>query len=374
MKRNISLTVALFLFFAGMPISANAGRLCQVISGANKDRVEYTNLPRCGNGKREVLATTQFFYGNGSCGDLTISQDTSLENPGCQYRNITIQAGATLSVVSGSIIRCNGSFTNNGTINVAPGVIGGQIDGISSLAIIPAMQPAHPGNSTGSAGSGAIVSSATGTAAGGARSQGNNGSSTGLLVPALIGGGGGGAAYSPGGRGGGALTILCKGLINNVGTISAVGRASTGIGSGGGAGGVVTLASQTRVVQTGTVSVVGGAGGDSTTLLNLGDGSLLAVSAGGGGAGGLIQIFAPALGIVGGANLVAGGSAGAVNDSAIGISNILVGGGAGGSSIMARGGAGGTINWAASHIIDSSAGAGEAGALLSRTIDPASIF
>lgn len=374
MKINITLSVVLGLCFAGMPMSADAGRLCQVTSGANKDRVEFTNNTRCGNGKREVLATTQFFYGSGSCGDLTIAESTSLENPGCQYRNITIQAGATLSVVSGSIIRCTGSFTNNGTITVAPGVIGGQIEGISSLAIVPAMQPAHPGNSTGSAGSGSIVSSSTGTAVGGTRSQGNNGSSSGMLVPALIGGGGGGAAYSPGGRGGGALTVLCKGLINNVGTISAAGQAGPGIGSGGGAGGVVTLASQTRVVQTGTVSVVGGVGGNSTSLLNLGDGSLLAVSAGGGGAGGLIQIFAPDLGIVGGANLVSGGSAGSVNDSAIGISNILIGGGAGGSSIMARGGVGGTINYAESHIIDGNAGAGDAGAVVSRAIDPASIF
>lgn len=374
MKMNVRLSLVLVLCFAAMPMSANAGRLCQVISGVNKDKVEFTNNSRCGNGKREVLATTQFFYGNGACGDLTIAQNSIFHDPGCQYRNITIQAGATLSVVSGSIIRCSGSFTNNGTISVDPGVIGGQIDGISSLAIVPAMQPAHPGNSTGAAGSGAIVSSSTGTAAGGTRSQGNNGISTGLLAPALVGGGGGGAAYSPGGRGGGALTILSKGLINNTGTISANGQAGTGFGAGGGAGGVVTLASQTRVVQTGTVSVVGGGGGNTTTLLNLGDGSLVAVSAGGGGAGGLIQIFAPELGLVGGANLVSGGSAGTVNDSAIGISNLLIGGGAGGSSIMARGGAGGSINRAESHIIDSNAGAGDAGAVISRTIDPASIF
>lgn len=371
---NVRLSVALVLFIAGMPMFADAGRLCQVTSGANRDRVEHTNNTRCGNGKREVLATTQFFYGNGSCGDLTISQNSTFENPGCQYRNITIQAGATLSVVSGSIIRCNGSFTNNGTIAVAPGVVGGQIDGISSLAIIPAILPAHPGNSTGPAGSGSIVASSTGSASGGSRSQGNNGVSTGFLAPALVGGGGGGASYGYGGRGGGALTVLCKGLINNIGTISAVGQAGAGPGAGGGAGGVVTLASQTRVVQTGTVSVLGGGGSNSRTLLSLGDGSQAAISAGGGGAGGLIQIFAPSLGLIGGANLVSGGSAGTVTDSAIGISNILIGGGAGGSSIMARGGVGGTINWAESHSIDSNAGVGDEGAVLSRAIDPASIF
>lgn len=373
MKRNLTSLCALALYILCSSESAQAGRLCQITSGANKDRVEYTNNSRCGNGKREVLATTQFFYGNGACGDLVIAQNSSFQDPGCQYRNITIQAGATLAVTSGSIMRCSGAFTNRGTIAVIPSASGGQITEFSSLAMVPAMQPAHPGNSTGSAGSGSIVISSTGTAAGGSRSQGNNGISTGYLAPATVGGGGGAAAYGVGGRGGGALTVLCKGLVNNVGTITAVGEAGT-IGAGGGAGGVITLASQTRIVQTGTVSVVGGSGGDSRTLLNIGDGNLLAVSGGGGGGGGLIQMFAPELGLLGGANLVDGGAAGSVNDSAIGISNILVGGGAGGSAIAARGGAGGTINWANSHAIDSSAGAGDSGVVLSRTIDPASIF
>src|SRR5262245_28730335 len=60
-------------------------------------------------------------YGNGSAGARTISADESwLEggNPpaNIQFTNFTIDAGVTLIIPSGTVIRCTGTFTNNGTL------------------------------------------------------------------------------------------------------------------------------------------------------------------------------------------------------------------------------------------------------------------
>src|SRR5262245_35538643 len=49
-------------------------------------------------------------YGNGSAGDATVTQDIGLfalvPSGNVQFRNLTINAGVTLTVPSGSVLRC----------------------------------------------------------------------------------------------------------------------------------------------------------------------------------------------------------------------------------------------------------------------------
>src|SRR5262245_20628358 len=67
-------------------------------------------------------------YGDGSAGAKTVAADETWvaaaapTNP--QFADVTINSGATLTVQSGTVIRCTGTFTNNGMIVVsvaAPG-------------------------------------------------------------------------------------------------------------------------------------------------------------------------------------------------------------------------------------------------------------
>ena len=60
-------------------------------------------------------------YGDGSSGPLVVSQDTTWSSSEAvgQYTTCTINAGITLTVPTGTILRCSGSFTNEGTITVS---------------------------------------------------------------------------------------------------------------------------------------------------------------------------------------------------------------------------------------------------------------
>lgn len=57
-------------------------------------------------------------YGDGSAGDLIVTEDTLLDESNLQFEDIIISSGVTLTVTSGTILRCTGSFTNNGTIEI----------------------------------------------------------------------------------------------------------------------------------------------------------------------------------------------------------------------------------------------------------------
>src|SRR5690606_15190715 len=67
-------------------------------------------------------------YGDGSAGHLVVSEDSALldhePDGNYQFASVTIESGATLSVVSGITIRCLGAFTNHGTIEVGTGAFG----------------------------------------------------------------------------------------------------------------------------------------------------------------------------------------------------------------------------------------------------------
>src|SRR6185436_15592993 len=67
-------------------------------------------------------------FGDGSAGAKTVAADevwtglTAPTNP--QFTDVTINAGTTLTVQSGTVIRCTGTFTNNGMIVVSVAAAG----------------------------------------------------------------------------------------------------------------------------------------------------------------------------------------------------------------------------------------------------------
>lgn len=279
-------------------------------------------------------------YGDGSAGVKTISADTSLADANLQYTDFTVNSGVTLTVDSGTIIRCTGAFTNNGTIQVLTGTIGGRL--ISSLTGGDTSRffgyvPAHPGVTLGFASSGEFGNSGTARSGGEAGDPLTTQQARQLLKPGHFGGGAGSAPGMNGvygGNGGGAFVVLAAGGLVNAGLINADGNVEfrgPDIAGGGGAGGVVILASKTSITNSiaGVISAKGGAGA-------VGD---LRTGSGGGGGGGIVHLLAPVV-TNSGALQVNGGAAGAVGPS---ITESERGGGGAGGSCGGLGGRGGRV-------------------------------
>lgn len=295
-------------------------------------------------------------YGDGSAGALTVSSSAALSGANHQYTNIVINAGVTLTVPSGTVIRCSGTFTNNGTIATQIHAAGAYLFAASSSSTLyPALASAGPGSSVaigsqGEFGSGAVAGGIAGVAiptAGAAQ----------LLHPGPNGGGGGGANFSGsgGGQGGGTITILSSGTLSNAGSIFAQGvNANSG---GGGGGGIVILASKTLVTNTGTIDVSGGDGSAST----------VSSGAGGGGGGGIVHFISTSAPVAG--TIVVNG--GAVGSNTTVVSNTLRVGGAGGGSCGGEGGAGSNVS---AGNASSGNTAGAAGISIMDTADPTSLF
>lgn len=262
------------------------------------------------------------FYGDGSDGALDVAADTQLQ-PLRNYSDVLIRSGVTVTVPSGTTIRCRGSFENRGTIVVLPGSPGGGTP-FATLSLGSQLEsPAATVERGDSFAAPQVPAVLNAQPVGGAK----GGVGIGNAVYALPlssyrhgGGGGSGALGCLGGDGGGLLRVIARGPVVNGGTISAKGGAPTfnrtglqggaGGGGGGGAGGIVILASGTSVdnsapanvngpAATGTVDVGGGSGG--TADPNGGGG--------GGGGGGLVVFCAPAVPSNGTTTLFAGLSA-----------------------------------------------------------------
>jgi hypothetical protein len=276
-----------------------------------------------------VDAFGPMFYGDGSAGDLVISADTvwgiSTAPDNLNFNNVTIQSGAKLTLVSGTTIRCAGTFTNAGTIDVIGLTQGG-------LGVIPrtdiaglASRQAHPGDTPESPlladfDNDGVFNIDIEPGLGGAP-----------LYPTYVlsnlsslhfgGSGGGGTSGASGGFGGGILRVQCNGAVTNSGVINANGTE----GAGGGGGGIVMLATRTSVTHSGTITARGGNGNASTAF----------VGASGGGGGGIAVMIAPTVTNTGTVN-VAGGEPGA-RTTLVNNAQWRAGGGAGGGS----GGSGG---------------------------------
>src|ERR1051325_9510684 len=216
--------------------------------------------------------STLLAYGDGSAGALTISSniDWTTSPPASnnlQFSSITVNAGQTWTIPSGLVLRVKGTFTVNGTINVA---VGPRSNGSPATVF------------------GIALSAATNSIGGTARSRLD---ASQVLHPPAGGGAGAGSASSPGGAGGGSLVVIAEGgiTIGGTGVINATAgnggtNTSGGATSGGGGGGVIILASRNNITNGGTLSANGGTGGTATQANTFG---------GGGGGGGIVHLLGP---------------------------------------------------------------------------------
>lgn len=292
-------------------------------------------------------------YGNGSAGAFNAAATGELfalvTSDNLQFTDFTVNAGVTLTVPSGTIIRCTGTFTNNGTIVVSTGAAGGRQgaspgDGISQLA--PGVGNTVAAGFVGDGGTPGL-----GLTAAEARTV--------LYVAPYLGGGGGaGRALNPGGDGGGSFLVLAQTAIVNPGSITADGTAGN-VGSGGGGGGVVLLASPASINHTGAIFARGGAGGTG----NGGGG----YGAGGGGGGGIVHLLSPTITSTGTID-VSPGAGGIGNGSP---NNAEHSGGSGGGASGGDGGVGGAYG----NLSGSGSGSsGTVGHSLQTVADPTSLF
>lgn len=315
-----------------------------------------------------ICQPLSFFGGDGSAGNLTVAANQSWSatppvNP--NFANITINAGQTLTVPAGTTIRCSGTFTNNGTLNVDPGATSdGSFSALSDVSgpTVFLTSGAHPGDTPGAATLGAQHNN------GASNPQVLDGGTGGKAISRAVAqtsfgnfrfGGGSGAGYdNQGNRGGGLVRIYCEGAIVNTGTINAAGENGGNSTIGGGGGGIVVLASRASVSNSGTMNVNGGNGAAS---------QIWGGNAGGGG-GGIIVMISPTPPVLGTVN-VAGGTGGT------GATSVTTGartGGGGGGGSGGAGGNGGSVSAAATGI-PTNAGNGAAGYSITMTLDPATI-
>jgi len=275
-------------------------------------------------------------YGDGSAGNKTVTSGGTLADANMQYNDFAVHSGATLTVPSGTVIRCTGSFTNNGTIQVETGAAGGVRSGADASTIEEMSAGAHSGISTQAAAASELGNN-TASRTGGRGGRGMTEVAARALRFVGPNAGGGGGCADPdnceAGSGGGSLVILCDGPITNNGSISADG-ADSPLAGGGGGGGVLILASRTSVTNssTGTISADGGDGAASDSDQG----------ASGGGGGGVLHLIAPMVDNDGYATAV-GGLAGAPGASGS-VSDMLRAGGGSGGACGGNGGDGGAVN------------------------------
>lgn len=307
-------------------------------------------------------------YGNASGGlNRVISTDTALTDTNTQYGDFSIQAGATLTVESGTVIRCTGTFSNLGTIRVTSGARGATAQNLNT-SIIEAgsvFSAPHPGISARGCSEGVIA--AAPTAKGGLGGVGLTAVQAAHLRPNLWGGGGGCAGASLGGAGstglagGGALTILAAGAITNSGTIVADGdtvNVGNQLGQSGSGGGVLLIASRTSITNTGTISARGSPG--------VPDSGFCSNFSSGGGGGGVVHLISPSVTSVTPGTIDVSGGAGCPVVGTCGYGNNTRGGSGGGAS----GGNGGD---GASN--STTAGSpGGMGRLISTITDPTTLY
>ena len=310
-----------------------------------------------------TLSISNLFGGDGSAGDLTISANTSWATTApanTNFANCTIDASFQLTVLAGTTIRCSGTFTNNGTLQVLGGAISrGTSFNTSGSGSSGASMTTHPGDTRAAATPGmfdddAIVDPAT--------LQGGVGGSP-LLIDEVrvstfdrykIGGGSGSGPFNSI-RGGGLVKIYAQGAIVNAGTITANGDSTGTAAHAGGGGGIVILASRTSVDNSGgTISVTGGGGGASNGAWG---------GNGGGGGGGIIIMASPTTPVLG-TETVTGGTAGTASTTLT--NEVRTAGGGGG----AGGGTGGNGGQVISTGAASVAADGSAGFVVTLEIDP----
>lgn len=323
-------------------------------------------------------------YGDGSAGPLLVSsaRDLVLEPPAgnnFQFSSCTINPGATLTVSSGTVLRCASTFSNQGTILVRLGASGGSFraigNGTDNLSAV------DMGYRDPSQGSIAISQAQHGSRGDGTKTRGGGFGGTGgysEFVPNInpftkiwygIYGGSGGAGSRPsvGGAGGGALYVYAFGAVLNSGDIRANGN-SGGTGCGGGGGGVIVLASKTSVSNTGTISAKGGDGGEGAdNAVFAGGATGFGLAPGGSGGGGLVVLASP--GVSPGSIDVSPGDV-SPGISITSASVLRIGGGGGGASA----GSGGSGASASTAGLTAAGSTGSSGSVVVIEADPTALY
>lgn len=303
------------------------------------------------------------FGGNGKGGPFVVESVVDLASyqpDDLNFTDVVIHSGAILNVPAGTTIRCSGSFSNFGKINVEHGakLLAARRVNLSQGL----MSSVHPGDSYAAPNSGMYTSGPIDFMDGG---RGGDpiprAAATTSFNRFRIGGGAGGGfadggvAYSS--AGGGLLRIHCRGPVYNQGFILADANAAQ-TGTGGGGGGIVILASQNLVDNSaGVISATGSDGGRDFTCC----------APGGGGGGGIVVLAAPNI-VTGGIIDVSGGAGVTPVNTA---SQTTVSSGGGGGASGGRGGRGGGISPGGRL---GGSGAGEDGYLLLLRNDPAAML
>lgn len=305
----------------------------------------------------------QQLYGDGSAGARTITGTMVLNDANLQYTDFTVAAGAVLLVPSGVTLRCTGTFTNYGTIQVDYTSNPGHMKAPATGGTVGSFGIPGQGVANGLPQFGEVGNNLANRSGGSGGAGHNAGLPVALRSLVRLGhqAGGGGAGRMNAwnvvaGGGGGAFTVLAKGELHNLGTITA-NAGLAGAGTGGGGGGVVVLASALLSRNAGTIQAMGGAGGASDSY----------GGPGGGGGGGIVHLLAPKVANSGTIN-VSGGAAGPLVGA---ITQALRQGGGGGGGSGGYGGLGGI---AYANGTPGAAAAGTAGLLLTTVADPTSLF
>ena len=140
MKVRFGTFFSIAILAAFVTQEANADRICLRVSRTGSISKKVVTGRRCPSGYTELLNTASLqgaagadgrlsVYGDGSAGEVALTVDTDFRttppaNNNFQYVNFTVGNGVTLTVASGTTIRCTGTFINYGTIIVAGGAEG----------------------------------------------------------------------------------------------------------------------------------------------------------------------------------------------------------------------------------------------------------
>ena len=223
------------------------------------------------------VSTTQVSYS-----DITYSSDTTLISD-VYANNVTIDSGVTITT-NGYNFYCQGTFTNNGTINTGTN---GSENGISYSSSY--------GGSGGGGGTDGGVGGSTIVAGGALNGNGNTPSAPTLSVSLInywynngiqnyLEAAGGGVGYGlNGGSGGYGIYIQAVAVVaGNITTsgVSGEGGGTNSAGGGGGGGGSILIAYGSGGYTAGTYTISGGAGGvgSGATGGNGGDGQVITFS------------------------------------------------------------------------------------------------
>jgi len=302
-------------------------------------------------------------YGDGSAGAKVVAANDNLADLNRNYTDFTVQAGAALTVPSGTVIRCTGTLTISGVLRVSSGTGTaarvGTLGNDDTTFIELAEIAAHPGIARLGASSGEVGIAGASRAGGfGGFGLADAADAVSVIYPPVYGGGGGGAGLLFGGEGGGSILVLAEGGITISGAVTASALAAP-TGGGGGGGGIVILATPGELKNTGTISAIGGRGGDSD----------FRTGPGGGGAGGIIRLISPAVDNAGAILVTSGaaGTAGAANS----VTAVVRSGGGGGGACGPAGGLGGAVDAAGTP---GNATAGSDGIIIQTPVDPANVY